>query len=311
MIISASYKTDIPAFYGEWFLNRLHAGYCKVVNPYNNRISCVPLDRASVDSIVFWTKNAGPFLHRLDAVAALGYPFVVQYTINGYPRALESAVIDAARSTEHVRRISEHFGPRVAVWRYDTIVFSSLTPLSFHLDNFTRIAQKLEGAVDEVVISFMHLYDKTRRNLDRAATEREFVWYDPPTDEKRELASLLAAIAIQHGIRLSICSQPSFVVDGVTEARCVDADRLEALVGHKVKARLHGNRKQCGCFESRDIGEYNTCPQGCVYCYAVINTKLARNRFGAHDPQSEFLFAPPPSATEIEPERVRAQLPLI
>jgi hypothetical protein len=311
VIISASYKTDIPAFYGDWFLNRLHAGYCKILNPYNARISRVPLDKPSVDGIVFWTKNAGPFLPHLEAVASLGFPFVVQYTINGYPRALESAVIDAVRSIRHVRHISETFGPRVPVWRYDTIVISTLTPTTFHLENFTRIAQQLEGAVDEVVISFMHLYDKTRRNLARAATERGFDWHDPTAEEKRELVSRLVSIARTHEIRLSICSQPTFVVDGAVEARCVDADRLEALAGSKIKARLHGNRKQCGCFESRDIGEYNTCPQGCVYCYAVVNTALAKERFSLHDPNSEFLFAPPPWAKESEPERERAQLPLI
>ncbi len=86
---------------------------------------------------------------------------------------------------------------------------------------------------------------------------------------------------------------------------------LQALSGQHIPARLHGNRKQCGCFESRDIGEYNTCPQGCVYCYAVVNTSLARDRFARHDPQSEFLFAPPPGATQEEPEERRAQLPLI
>lgn len=310
MIISASYKTDIPAFYGEWFLNRLRDGYCKVVNPYNQRVSRVALDRRSVEGIVFWTKNAGPFLDGLGAVAALGYPFVVQYTINGYPRALESAVIDAARSVRHVRHISNTFGARVPVWRYDTIIFSSLTPPQFHRENFTRIAQQLEGAVDEVVISFMHLYAKTRRNLVRAATEQGFEWRDPSAQEKRDLVADLHAVAHRHGIRLSICSQPDFVVDGVTEARCVDAERLESLAGKHIRARLRGNRLQCGCFESRDIGEYNTCPQGCVYCYAVVNNSLAKERFARHNPQSAFLFDPPLGARE-EAQRIRSQLPLL
>lgn len=311
MIISASYKTDIPAFYGDWFLNRLRAGYCKVVNPYNARVARVPLDRGSVDGIVFWTKNAGPFLQKLDVVAAMGYPFVVQYTINGYPRALESAVIEASRSIRHVRHISDTFGRRVQVWRYDTILFSTLTPPEFHRVNFARIAEELEGAVDEVVISFMHVYDKTRRNLDRAANEYDFRWWDPRTDEKRELVADLMLIASEHGMKLSVCSQPDYVVNGVTEARCVDAERLEGLAGHRLGARLRGNRKQCGCFESRDIGEYNTCPQGCVYCYAVVNTSLAKARFGEHDPCSPFLFSPPPGARDEEPSRKSTQLPLL
>jgi hypothetical protein len=311
MIISASYKTDIPAFYGDWVLNRLRDGYCMVVNPYNARISRVPLDRASVDGIVFWTKNAGPFLKHLEVVAGLGYPFVVQYTINGYPRALEAAVIDASRSIRHVRHISDTFGPRVPVWRYDTIIFSTLTPPEFHRENFARLARQLEGSVDEVVISFMHLYEKTRRNLDNAASEYAFVWSDPNVDAKREFVSELALIAGRHGMKLSICSQPALIVNGAIEARCVDAERLESLAGHHIGARLRGNRKQCGCFESRDIGEYNTCPQGCVYCYAVVNTPLAKRRFDKHDPTSPFLFAPPSGAKYVESTQERAQLPLL
>lgn len=312
MIISASYKTDIPAFYGEWFINRLREGYCKVVNPYNARISRVALDRRAVDGIVFWTKNVGPFLPRLEEVAAMGYPFVVQHTINGYPRALEAAVIDASRSVKHVKQISATFGPRVAVWRYDTIVMSSLTPPELHRTNFARIAAQLEGAVDEVVISFMHLYEKTLRNLTRAATEHAFDWREPSADEKRELLADLQVLAGRHGIGVSLCSQPEYLVPGVTEARCVDAERLESLIGERIPARLRGNRQKCGCFESRDIGEYNTCPQGCVYCYAVANASLAKDRFTRHDPMSPFLFAPPAGAVELpETPASRAQLPLL
>lgn len=310
MIISASYKTDIPAFYGDWFLNRLRDGYCKVVNPFNGRISRVSLDRNSVDGIVFWTKNVGPFLSGLNAVSALGYPFVVQYTINGYPRVLESAVTDSSRSIRYLRQISTQFGHRVPVWRYDTILLSSLTPAEFHHENFARLALQLEGFVDEVVVSFMHLYEKTKRNLVRAAAEHGFDWRDPAPDEKRELVAQLHSIASRHGIQLSICSQPQYAVNGATEARCVDANRLESIAGSRISAHLRGNRQQCGCFESRDIGEYNTCPQGCVYCYAVANTKLAKRRFARHDPLSPFLFDPPEGAHE-ESVAAHRQLPLL
>jgi hypothetical protein len=308
LIVSASYKTDIPAFYGEWFLNRLNAGHCCVVNPYNQRVSRIALDRASVDGIVFWTKNAGPFLKRLEQVATLGFPFMFQYTINAYPRELESYVIDSRKSIKHVAHISNVYGPRVVVWRYDTIVFSSLTDPSFHLRNFSSLASKLEGYVDEVVISFMHVYGKTERNLTKASHTHDFSWSDPTIREKRELADRLVRIAANHGLRLSVCSQKDFVVDNAYEARCVDADRLSDVAGRPIRAKLKGNRPECGCFETRDIGEYNTCPQGCVYCYAVTDNPLAKERFRAHDANSEFLF--PPSERALA-SQASAQLPLL
>lgn len=300
MIISASYRTDIPAFYGEWFIRRLNAGYCKTVNPRNHKISRVNLDRSSVDGFVFWTKNVGPFLNKLDEVAQRGYPFVVQHTINGYPRELERAVTPAARSIENVQRIVESFGKGRVVWRYDTIVYSSLTPRSFHEENFGRIADALNGMVDEVVISFMSLYEKTRRNLSESALRHSFQWEDPTTEEKRDLAHTLVSVAQSNGIQLSVCSQRDYLVPGATEARCIDARRLASLGAGTISIRQKGNRPECACSEARDIGEYNTCPQGCVYCYAVTNSGLAKSRHDQHDPESPFLFAPPAGATESE-----------
>ncbi len=291
MIISASYKTDIPTFYGDWFMNRLRAGYCKMVNPYNRRVSRVDLTPSAVDGFVFWTKDAGPFLDRLDEVAALGYPFVVQYAINGYPRALETSVVDARRSIEHMKRIQARFGPRVPVWRYDTIVFTSLTPPAFHRRNFAWMARALAGVTDEVVISFTQIYSKTRRNLDIAARAAGFTWEDPPPAVKVELAAELAEIARGQGIQLTLCAQPAFLAPGVAEARCVDARRLSDVAGRPIEAKQQGNRPACACHLSRDIGEYDTCPHGCVYCYAVRNRALALRRYRRHDPEGEFLFA--------------------
>jgi hypothetical protein len=207
-------------------------------------------------------------------------------------------VVDAIRAVENVRWVSETFGPRVCVWRYDTIINSSLTPREYHLETFSRLAESMEGATDEVVISFAHLYQKTLRNMEKAANVHEFTWSDPGDKWKKSLASELAAISSIHGMRLSVCSQPNYIMPGCYEARCVDADRLADVVGHPVKACLKGNRKECGCFESRDIGEYDTCPHGCVYCYAVQNVELARTRFKQHDPNGESLFPLPHDAID-------------
>ncbi len=309
MIISASYKTDIPTFFGEWFMNRLRAGFCRMVNPYNRQPINVSLRRSDVDGIVFWTKNVGPFMRHLSEVRDRGYPFVVQHTINEYPKALEYSVVDASKSVANVKRIADEYGPRVAVWRYDTIVVSSVTPLDFHRRNFASLCQQLTGAVDEVVISFVHLYKKTLRNMTWASEQFGFTWEDPSADIKRSLAAEMVEMARAHGIQLSVCSQRDFIVDGATDARCIDAQRLEDIAGRTLNVAQRGARKECGCFASRDIGDYDTCPHGCVYCYAVQNRELAQRRFREHDPQSDFLFPQPHLEGDADNESTH-QLPL-
>ena len=313
MIISASYKTDIPAFYGKWFRNRLQAGFCRMANPYNrNQRFLVSLRPEDVDGFVFWTKNMVPFMDVLDEVNDLGVPFIVQYTINGYPRALESRVVDVTRSIQSFLAIANRFGPRTNIWRYDTIICSTLTDPEFHRQNFARIAAELAGATDEVVVSFMQLYNKTRRNMDEAAGNHGFDWADPPAEGKRELLGSLVDIAAVHGMQLTICTQPDLIVSGASESRCIDAQRLMDISGRPIRAKVKGMRAGCGCFESKDIGDYDTCPHGCVYCYAVRRRSLALKRYQSHDPEGEHLYPMNPPLSDVEPpEHVQnTQLPL-
>jgi len=313
MIVSASYKTDIPAFYGEWFHNRLRAGFCRMVNPFNaNQHYKVSLSTDDVDGFIFWTKNVGPFFPVLDAVSDQGTPFIVQHTINGYPRSLESRVVDTGRAVEHMRVLSDRFGEKVPVWRYDTIIFSSVTDADFHRRNFERLARALEGTTDEVVVSFLQVYKKTERNLDVAASEHGFQWSDPSDEDKLELLRDLGAMASTVSMKLTMCSQPEYAIPNVGIARCVDARRLIEVGGKDFRAKLEGGRKKCGCFKSKDIGDYDTCPHGCVYCYAVRNRSLALSRFREHDPNGEYLFSRPHirKPAESEPPRKR-QLSLI
>lgn len=301
MIISASYKTDIPAFYGRWFMNRLQAGYCKCVNPYNRRAYRVDLSPEAVDGFVFWTKNIGPFLSSLEQVEERGNPFIVQYTITDYPRSLEYSVVDGERAVSQFQRIADTYGPRVAVWRYDTIIFSSVTPYDFHLRNFERLARALEGSTDEVIVSFAQMYQKTRRNLNWAAERFSFTWEDPSDEVKLDLAMKLAQIAKSFGMQLTMCGQRQYLTPDITDAKCIDAERLSDVAGRPILAEKKGHRAECGCYASKDIGEYDTCPHGCVYCYAVRNRKLAQRHYKRHDPESEFLLEP---AGEISLEQV-------
>jgi len=290
MIVSASYRTDIPAFYARWFLTRLAAGEAWVTNPYGGRPSRVNLASGAVDGWVFWTRNPLPFTEALDAVAARGEPFVVQATVLGYPRALDEAVLPPERALAALGSISARFGPRAVVWRHDPIVLSSLTPAAWHRETFARHARALRGVVDEVVVSVLQVYAKSRRTLDARAARHGFSWHDPPDDEKRALLADLAGIAATEGLRFSLCGQEALRTDlpGVAAAACVDAARLSDIAGRPIRARPKPHRP-CGCAESRDIGAYDTCPHGCAYCYAVRNRDLARRRHAAHDTAAPFL----------------------
>lgn len=294
MIISASYRTDIPAFYGDWFLARLAAGRCRVVNPYGGKPSEISLLPEDVSGFVFWTRNIRPFRPALEAVAAREIPFVVHYTVTGYPRPLEPSVVPPERAVEDLHWLAERYGPRAAVWRYDPLFLTSLTPPDWHRETFARLAGALTGAatpaVDEVALSFATIYAKTKANTGRAATRHGFTWEDPDSETKQALLADLAGLARDHGLTPTLCSQPDLLAAGLEPARCIDAARLSDLAGQPITARTKGNRQGCLCAESRDIGAYDTCPHGCVYCYAVRRPDLAKANHGKHEPLGEFLI---------------------
>lgn len=289
MIVSASYRTDIPAFYGAWFERRLAAGYAMVANPYGGPAYRVGLTPETATGFVFWTRNAAPFRTQLETVDALGLPFVVQFTLTAYPRSLETSVPGAQAAIRQIHELAARYGPRTVVWRYDPVLLGSETDAAFHRAGFAGLAAALAGAVDEVCISFAQIYTKTRRNLDHAARRHGFVWRDPGLEEKRRLRVELEEIAGDNGMALSVCAQTEV---GGRAAVCVDPARLADIAGAPIESRRKGNRPDCLCAESRDIGAYDSCPHGCVYCYAVASRGRARLRHRAHDPGSEFLTAP-------------------
>lgn len=286
MIISASYKTDIPAFYGDWFRNRRMAGSCEVRNAWNGKTFRVSLRDADCSGFVFWTRNARPFAAELERTSHT-HPFIVQYTVTGYPRVLERSVVSAETAITDVRRIVERYGNRSTVWRYDPVIITDATPTAWHVGNFERLAGSLAGSVDEVVVSFAQIYRKTHRSLDRAQAKTGNAWRDPDDETKRALLARLEEIAGGAGLSLTLCTQPDLVGGQLSPARCIDADRLNAVardLGHApVAARTKGARPGCLCAKSRDIGGYDTCPHGCVYCYAVTDHNRARKSHRSHD----------------------------
>ena len=269
MIVFASYRTDIPAFFADWFRAHLADGQCVVKNPYGGKPYRVALRGDGVDGYVFWTRNAAPFGAALEDVSALDLPFVIQFTVTGYPRALDAHTIRTAAACNQIRGLARRYGPRAVVWRYDPVVFSSITPPDWHLETFAGLARDLEGSVDECVVSFAHIYKKTRKRLDIASEIHDFTWEDPEWTEKHRLLEGLSEISRSYGIKLTVCSQKDALIDGIGGVKCIDEARLSDLAGYDISARIKGNRDGCLCAESRDIGAYDTCAHGCVYCYAV------------------------------------------
>lgn len=266
MIISASYRSDIPAFHCGWFRARLAEGFVNVPNPYGAKPYRVSLARADVDGFVFWTRNTRPFHAGLDDARAVA-PFMVTYTVTGYPERLERGVPPVAHAVREVARLAHQYGPRAVVWRYDPVLWSDLTPPDFHRENFTRLVGQLAPHVDEVTFSAATLYAKSTRNLKRMLPDVAVT--DPDDAEKRDLLAELGGIAVDHGLRPTICSQPHLLSGPLSAAACIDTARLSDLAGHDVAAKQKGNRPGCACAESRDIGHYDSCAHACAYCYAV------------------------------------------
>jgi hypothetical protein len=285
-VISASRRTDIPAFYSEWFLNRIRLGSVSYPNPFSGEVYTLSLLPEDVHSIVFWSKHYAPLLPYLDEIDDRGYRCVFQYTITGAGRKLEPHVPAWQEEVKTLRALSQRTSPRHVSWRFDPILFTGELDAGFYLQTFRSIASSLAGAVERCVFSFASFYSKVRRQLRRAGIK----YTDPPLEEKRALVEEMVDVADQHGITLQACCWPDLVGGRVQQAHCVDGELLAELFPDRpVVAERRPTRGGCGCYASRDIGMYDSCPHGCVYCYANESRELALRRYQTHDAQGEML----------------------
>jgi hypothetical protein len=295
MIISASRRTDIPAFYSPWFMNRIRARTCLVVNPFNSRqVSRVSLEPADVDVIVFWTRYPRPMFRHLSELDRLGYRYTFQYTLLGYPRAIDRAAPSLAASISAFRELAQRIGPERITWRYDPIFLSNLTDTSYHRGRYRHIAEALKGCAHRSVISIMERYRKIERRL-KGLQSAGVEPVEVPSDEWAGLFRDLADAARQNGMNLSACAaEMDLSPFGIEPGRCIDADALSRVFGlHLHPLKDPSQRKACGCTVSRDIGAYDTCSFGCAYCYATGSLERARANRRRHDPHGEFLMARP------------------
>jgi len=279
----------VPAFYGRWFMERVREGFAGVVHPFGGKRYLVSLRPEDVTCFVFWSKDFTPFVEHLETLDGLGYRFYFNYTVTGVPPVFESDVDKAAalRTLEH---LSRRYSPAHVNWRFDPIVLSSVCDGDFYLSEFARLARHLEGLVERCYFSFVMPYRKVDRNFNELE-QAEGIHMSPSGEACRvELANRLAAIAQSHGIRMYSCCGESLVGDQIEKAHCIDGALIERLFYPQgLVWSEKATRPGCGCTESIDIGAYDTCPHGCVYCYANANKAVARRAFGNHDPASAFL----------------------
>ncbi|MDR2095987.1 MAG: DUF1848 domain-containing protein [Treponema sp.] len=265
MVISASRRTDIPAFYGEWFIKRLREKKVLVRNPMNTgRVTEIDLDPQNIACIVFWTKNPKNFLHYLDEIDSLGYRYYFQFTLTPYDAVLERNVGDKAEIIETFRELSQRIGKEKVIWRYDPIILSETYSPAYHERAFGDLCTKLNRHTEKCVISFIDRYAFLEKELN-ALKIRE-----PDAEECNLIAETVGAIAAKNGIRAASCSEKiDLSAYGIVRNRCIDDELVNRICGLNLNYRKDtGQRAQCRCTASRDIGVYNTCRHGCVYCYA-------------------------------------------
>ncbi len=292
MIVSVSRRTDIPAFYTEWFINRVRAGFCTVPNPFNpNQISNISLEPENVDLFVFWTRNPKPLIPHLKKLNAWGYSYYFLFTLMDNPRILDPKSPPPEISIDTFRKLSDLTGPEKVIWRYDPIVLSNVTDIEFHKQRFEFIADKLCGHTFRCIISFVDIYRKMEGRLKRLS-DKDFILQKGDGYNLSDLLSSLVKIAGNNGIEIRSCSSKIDINSfGIPAGKCIDDIYIAKTFGKYLDLKKDPyQRKNCNCVSSKDIGMYDSCIYGCLYCYATTSFDRAKINFHKHDPDSPSLL---------------------
>lgn len=285
MILSASRRTDIPNYYSEWFFNRIKEKYVYVRNPMNpHQVSKIDLSPDVIDCIVFWTKNPMPMLERLEELK--GYNYYFQFTLTSYGADMECSVPHKREVMIPVfQKLSDEIGKEKVIWRYDPIIFTEKYTLEYHIKAFEQIASALKGYTEKCVISFVDTYAKNKKNMQRMGVE------ELRKEELTDFAGKLSEIATRHNIEIASCAENIDLENyGIKHNCCIDKELIERIIGCKINATKDKNqREECGCVESIEIGAYDTCKNGCKYCYANSSQENLVKNCNMYDAMSPIL----------------------
>lgn len=278
MVVSASRRTDIPSFYSDWFFKRLIEGYTVTRNPMNHsqvkKISLLPSD---VDCFAFWTKNPSPMLPSLSKLT--GYNYYFQFSVTAYNSDIEINLPRKAKIIETFKQLSNTIGAERIIWRYDPVFLNNKYTLTYHICRFDEIAKQLSGYTNTVIISFIDLYAKF---------SKRFKAIEMTDDEKIFISQKFSVIAKENNMALKTCAEKIDLSEfGINHASCIDGQLIEKLTGKTLDLKRDKNqRPACGCVSSVDIGVYNTCLNGCMYCYANYNIDSITANVKRHNPFS-------------------------
>lgn len=283
MIISASRRTDIPCYYSEWFVKRLQAGYVLTRNPMNHsQVSRVSLSKDVVDCIVFWTKDATNILDKLKYIEELEYKFCFQYSITPYDLDIEKNLRPKEQIIENFQFLGSLLGKHRVLWRYDPIIINEKYTVDYHKEYFEKMCASLFSYTERVIISFVDLYAKIRLKGIR----------EIPLEKIEILSESLGATARKYNLIIqSCCEHYDLTKFNIHQGGCIDLSVIEKVCGYRLNLKPDkGQRKNCNCIESIDIGAYNTCLNGCLYCYANFSEETVKANHISHNASAEFLL---------------------
>lgn len=302
MIISASRRTDIPAFFSDWFIKRIETQYAYVRNPMNlHQVSKISLAPDLVDCIVFWSKNPGPIMNRLDSLN--DYMYYFQFTLNAYDKDIEMHLPPLHERIHTFQLLSERIGRQRVIWRYDPILLNSRYTINWHTEKFQYIAENLRNYTERVTISFMDFYAKIANNL-KGKNICELTY-----EQKDAIAENFARTAHSCNLHIDTCAEDIDLSRyGIGHAHCIDGQLISKLLGCPLDAVKDKNQRlHCGCAASIDLGLYNTCQNGCIYCYANHNPEARKRNFYSYDPASPLLCSQLTALDKVTERSVKSQ----
>ena len=282
-IISASRRTDIPALYGDWFMKHLEEGEFYTRNPYNNKqLSHITFNKEDIDCIVLWTKNPIPFMKHIEKLKE--YPFYFQFTLTPYSKKIEPNLPEKKWLIAAFKELSEKTNKQV-IWRYDPIIFTPQLTVDYHKEIFSKMAELLKGYTDRCVISFVDNYDSTKMQYDSISD------YKHNAALLEDIGTYIANEGRKNGMTVYTCAETiDYGKTGLTRGRCIDPDYIRQICGYPIKASKDSSQRgSCNCVESIDIGVYNSCTNGCRYCYATRNNSLVPITIKQYDLDSPIL----------------------
>lgn len=276
IIISVSRRTDIPAYYSDWFIKRVKLAYVYYPNPFSQKPIYVSLKPEDVKAIVFWTRNPKPLFKHLDFIDERYYRHhYMHFTINGMPKILENRNPSITSSISAAELLAKRYGKDYIQWRFDPIIISDITTEKFVINSFKEIAKKLQGITKRCYISFVDLYEKTKKNISIIEKKYGIKFYKPSLKEQIEIVKELIDIGKENKIKLYACVEDQLLehLPELNKAHCVDIDLISKICKDEpeINYEISPSRPGCGCYESKDIGYYDSCPHGCIYCYANKN----------------------------------------